>query len=175
MTEPRTYLILGGARSGKTRRALQLAERQPRRVYLATAEARDDEMRERIARHQAERGTGWSTVEAPLDIAAAITAETTPATAIVVDCLTLWLSNLLAADRNVDAAGSALIAALAATPADVILVSNEVGLGIVPANALARSFRDAQGHLNQRIAATVDHVDFVAAGLALNLKPGTPS
>ena len=136
-------------------------------------------MRDRIARHQAERGTGWSTVEAPLEIATAITAQTaadpSPAAAIVVDCLTLWLSNLLAADRDVEAATDALITALAATPADVILVSNEVGLGIVPANALARSFRDAQGRLNQRLAATVDHVDFVAAGLTLNLKPGPSS
>jgi adenosylcobinamide kinase/adenosylcobinamide-phosphate guanylyltransferase len=165
LTAPRTYLVLGGARSGKTRHAMRLATARPRRIYIATAEARDDEMRERIARHQQERDGTWSTVEEPTDLAAAIAANDADDISIMVDCLTLWLSNLMAAERDVHAATADLI----------VFVSNEVGLGIVPANALARAFRDAQGSLNQAVASAVDHVDFIAAGLALNMKPGLPS
>ena len=172
MVTPRTHLMLGGARSGKTRRALKLARAQPRRVYLATAEALDEEMRLRITRHQSERDSTWKTIEEPLDLAGALVGADRAETAIVIDCLTVWLSNLMHAERDIDAATGSLTAAIAATEATLIFVSNEVGLGIVPDNALARAFRDAQGRLNQDIAAAVDHVDFVAAGLALNLKPG---
>jgi len=172
MNEAGTFLILGGARSGKTRHALALAERMPKRVYLATAEAWDDEMRDRIAHHKRERDHTWQTVEEPLDLPGAIEATDGLDQAIVVDCLTLWLSNLMGAERDIEQAVARLIESLADRSSTIIMVSNEVGLGIVPENALARAFRDAQGRLNQQIAAAVDHVDFVAAGLAMNLKPG---
>ncbi len=163
-----TTLILGGARSGKTIHALQMAEAAGRGlVMIATAEALDDEMADRIARHRAERGPAWRTLEAPLDLTGAL-AETQPGDAVVVDCLTLWVSNLMHAGLEVERAGEALIAALAGR--EVILISNEVGLGIVPANALARRFRDEAGRLNQRIAAAADKVVFIAAGLPLVLK-----
>ena len=173
MTTPtRTFLILGGARSGKTRHAMALAEQEPRRIYIATAEALDDEMHTRIRNHRAERDATWSTIEAPLQLADAIAAAQAEDTAIMVDCLTLWLSNLLGAQTDIEAETEKLLNTIAQTTNRLVLVSNEVGLGIVPANALARKFRDAQGHLNQRVAAAVDHVDFVAASLAFNLKPG---
>lgn len=164
------WLILGGARSGKTRRGMALAERAPSPVYIATAQARDDEMAARIARHRQERGPQWRTVEAPLDLAGALATVTAQDTAILVDCLTLWLSNLMEAGRSPDDETARLIDVLARSYATVILVSNEVGLGIVPDNALARAFRDVQGRLNQRLAAMADHVEFVAAGLPLTLK-----
>ena len=166
-----SYLVLGGARSGKTRRALQLASRVGRKAYIATAEAFDDEMRERIAQHQAERDANWQTVEAPLELAEAIAKPPDAARVAVVDCLTLWLSNLMHAERDIGAETTKLTQAVAKCPIDVILVSNEVGLGIVPENALARRFRDAQGRLNQEVAAHVDIVEFVAAGLPMRLKP----
>ena len=162
-------LVLGGARSGKTRHALRLAEAAgPARLYVATAEAGDAEMADRIARHRAERGRGWRTLEAPLDLAPAVAAAGVDA--VLVDCLTLWLANLMAAGRDPEAETAALLAALAAAPAPVLLVSNEVGLGLVPETPLGRRFRDAQGLLNQRVAAAVGRVDFIAAGLALPLK-----
>ena len=148
MASPRSYLVLGGARSGKTRRALDLARAQPCRVYLATAEAFDEEMRARIADHQAERDDTWTTIEEPLDLAAALATINQADTAIVVDCLTIWLSNLMHAERDVETATRALVTAIAQTRATLILVSNEVGLSIVPENAMARAFRDAQGRLN---------------------------
>lgn len=172
MNTAQSYLVLGGARSGKTRHALGLALQQPRRIYLATAQAHDDEMRERIARHRAERDRSWTTVEEPLELATAIAGADQRDTAIVIDCLTIWLSNLMHAERSIADATAGVIDTIRQTHAVLIFVSNEVGLSIVPENELARSFRDAQGRLNQDIAATVDHVDFVAAGLPLNLKPG---
>ncbi|MEM9360789.1 MAG: bifunctional adenosylcobinamide kinase/adenosylcobinamide-phosphate guanylyltransferase [Pseudomonadota bacterium] len=175
MSATHSFLILGGARSGKTRHALEIAQRQPNRVYIATAEAWDDEMRERITRHKEERDETWVTVEEPLYLPAAIERVDAPNQAIVVDCLTLWLSNLMGAERDLEQETAQLVSALTGRQSTIILVSNEVGLGIVPENALARAFRDAQGRLNQRIAAVVDNVDFVAAGLALNLKPGHSS
>ena len=161
-------LILGGARSGKTAHALAAAEASGRGlVMIATAEALDAEMEERIARHRAERGPRWRTLEAPLDLAAALAHVSAEETAVV-DCLTLWVSNLMHADRDLEAETARLIAALPGR--DVVLVSNEVGLGIVPDNALARRFRDAAGRLNQQVAAAADRVVFVAAGLPLTLK-----
>ncbi|WP_111428829.1 bifunctional adenosylcobinamide kinase/adenosylcobinamide-phosphate guanylyltransferase [Rhodobacteraceae bacterium DSL-40] len=163
-------LVLGGARSGKTRHALALAESTgATRVYIATAEAGDAEMAERIAHHQAERGPGWRTLETPLDLSHAI-ATTTDADVILVDCLTLWLSNIFFAKRDPVSETEDLVSALQAQPIPCILVSNEIGLGLVPETPLGRRFRDEQGRLNQRIAAAVPHVDFVAAGLALSLK-----
>jgi len=167
-------LILGGARSGKTSHALSRAERlaqagDRRRVMIATAEALDDEMRDRIARHRAERSEGWTTLEAPLDLAGVLSGLT-PGDVAVVDCLTLWLSNLMAADRDIDAEVAALCDAVAACPAELLLVSNEVGWGVVPDNALARAFRDHAGRLHQRLAVVADEAVLVVAGRALPLK-----
>jgi adenosylcobinamide kinase/adenosylcobinamide-phosphate guanylyltransferase len=167
----RLTLVLGGARSGKSARALVLAEgAAPGRVFLATAEPLDEEMAERIARHKAERGADWGLVEAPLDLGPAIAAAAAPGTALLVDCLTLWLSNLMHHGRSPEAETGALIAAIAAAPGEAVLVSNEVGMGLAPMNALGRAFRDEQGRLNQRVAAAADRVEFVAAGLPLVLK-----
>ena len=165
-------LVLGGARSGKSRFAEELlAGHAGRRIYLATAEPGDEEMRARIADHRQRRGEGWRTVEAPMDIAAAI--RHAGDDAILLDCLTLWLANLLAADRDIAAATGELGEALAQARAPVVLVSNEVGLGIVPDNPLARSFRDHAGRLNQAMAALADRVFFLAAGLPMTLKDTT--
>ena len=166
-----TTFILGGARSGKTSRAQALAEATgQQRCYVATAQAFDTEMKARIEVHQAERGKGWSTLEAPLYLADAVTNAATGNDVVLVDCLTLWLSNLMHHERNVASETSALIEAINASATPVILVSNEVGMSIVPENRLAREFRDAQGRLNQQIAAAADVVELVAAGLPLKLK-----
>jgi len=165
---PRLALVLGGARSGKSRYAETLVEAAGGGVYLATAAALDAEMAERIRRHRERRGKGWTTLEEPLDIAHALTAAA--GRPVLVDCLTLWLSNLIAAGRDVERETDALIDVLAHRDAPVIVVANEVGLGIVPENALARLFRDHAGRLNQRVAARADRVVFMAAGLPLTLK-----
>lgn len=165
-------LILGGARSGKSRLALQRAEATGKPVsFIATAQAHDAEMADRIARHQAERAAHCVTVEAPLDLAEAI--RTAPSGIVVVDCLTLWLTNWLCQPEPNDfsSARAALLAALAARRADdIILVSNETGLGIIPLGALTRRFVDEAGWLNQDLARIADEVIFVAAGLPLTLK-----
>lgn len=168
---PAMTLILGGARSGKTARALALAESAaPKRLYLATAEAFDDEMRARIDAHKAERGAGWRTVEAPLELGEAI-ASAAMGEVVLIDCLTLWLSNHMLADHSdIGTAIDTLADALRNAPCPVIAVSNEVGLGLVPDTPLGRQFRDAQGRLNQRMASAADKVEFVAAGLSLSLK-----
>ena len=139
-------------------------------LLIATAVAGDGEMRQRIARHREERGAHWRVVEAPLDLAEAIAGLEADAVAVV-DCLTLWLSNLLHERRDAGEESSRLLAAIDASPARLILVSNEVGLGIVPATPLGRSFRDEQGRLNQRVAEVADRVILLAAGLPLVLKP----
>ncbi len=168
---PALTLVLGGARSGKSRFAEGLVTGTGlQRVYVATAEAWDDEMRARIAHHRADRGEGWLTVDAPLDLAGAIAAHRAPRSAILVDCLTLWLTNVMLAERDVEAEEGRLIEALSLATAPVVCVSNETGLGIVPDNALARRFRDAQGRLNQAVARAATRVDFLAAGLPLRLK-----
>ena len=164
-------LVLGGARSGKTGFAQAQAEAAASRpTLIATGQAYDDEMRMRIDRHRAERGGRWTTVEAPLDLTPAL-AGLGAQDAVVVDCLTLWLSNLLHAERSVTDSTRDLIVALAACPAQVWLVSNEVGQGIVPDNALARCFRDEAGWMHQRLAAAADEVFLIVAGLPLQLKP----
>jgi adenosylcobinamide kinase/adenosylcobinamide-phosphate guanylyltransferase len=178
LTAPsRTVLVLGGARSGKSRHAEALTEARvgpgQRPVYLATAEAGDDEMRRRIDEHRARRGSGWTTREEPFALADALVVESRPGRPILVDCLTLWLSNLLHAARDADAAAALLAHAVARVPGPVVLVANEIGLGIVPDNKLARDFRDRAGRLNQDLAATCEAVVLVAAGLPLTLK-GTP-
>ena len=169
MSGPCITLVLGGASSGKSAHAETLVSAMAgEAVYVATAQAHDAEMAARITAHRDRRGAGWATVEEPLDLAEAIFgAAGRPA---LVDCLTLWLSNLLAADREIAAETERLLAALRESASPVVLVSNEVGLGIVPNNALARNFRDLQGGLNQAVAAAADRVVFVAAGLPLVLK-----
>ena len=162
----RLTLILGGARSGKTARAMALTPAP--RAYIATAEAGDGEMADRIAAHRAERGPDWGLIEAPLELAEAVCSA--PPGALLIDCLTLWLSNLFAAERDAEVETGALLAAIAAREGEVIAVSNEIGLGLVPMEPLSRRFRDAQGRLNQRVAAAADRVEFVAAGLPLRLK-----
>ncbi len=161
--------MLGGARSGKSARAEALVTAQPPPwLYLATAQALDDEMRARIADHRARRGNNWRTVEVPLDLPDALAdAGRMP---VLVDCLTLWLSNLMLGGHDVAAATDALEVALDARAAPTVLVANEVGLGIVPDNALARAFRDRAGRLNQRLALRAERVLFMVAGLPLEVK-----
>lgn len=164
-------LVLGGARSGKSRYAQKRAEESGlRRLFVATAQPFDGEMRDRIARHQAERAEKWETIEAPIDLAPVIHAHAAPDTVLLIDCLTLWTSNLMLADRDMEDATRDLTDALAQAAGPVILVANEVGLGIVPDNALARRFRDAAGILNQQVAAIVAEVQFLAAGLPMRFK-----
>jgi adenosylcobinamide kinase / adenosylcobinamide-phosphate guanylyltransferase len=167
-------LVIGGARSGKSRFAegLIAATGRPKR-YIATAEAWDDEMRARIARHRADRGAGWVTVDAPRDLGAALGAATANE-AVLVDCATLWLTNHMLADAELEAEAATLLAALSACAAPVVVVTNDVGGGIVPDNALARRFRDAQGRLNQQLAAQAGLVVTVIAGLPLVLKGQLP-
>ena len=166
-------LVLGGARSGKSRYAESVIVAlpppwRPPWTYLATAEAGDAEMAERIAAHRTRRGPQWRTVEAPLDLGAALNpCRTVP---VLVDCLTLWLSNLMLADADIDAEMALLEQTLANASAPVVLVANEVGSGIVPDNPLGRRFRDLQGLLNQRLAARADRVVLVVAGLPLAIK-----
>lgn len=173
MTAPVT-LILGGARSGKTAHALsvteELAAGQRQKVYVATAQAFDEEMRDRIDRHKEERDASWSTLEAPDNLPAIIRDHATDDRVLLVDCLTLWLSNAMLAERDIDAERQSLVAALRDAAGPVVLVSNEVGLSIVPENKLARRFRDEAGWTNQAVAAAADKVIFVAAGLPLTLK-----
>lgn len=167
----KSHLILGGARSGKSRYAQSLAEAfDGDLVFIATGEAFDDEMADRIDRHRADRGPRWQTVEAPLALGEAIRAHAAPDTLLLIDCLTLWVSNLMHAERDIVDATADLIAAMREAPGPVILVANEVGLGIVPDNALARRFRDEAGRVNQAVAAAANEVSFVAAGLPLRLK-----
>lgn len=164
----RLTLVLGGARSGKSRFAEGLARQHGGpRTYIATAEAFDDEMRQRIAKHREQRaGDGWVTIEATLDPASVLPRDGL----VLLDCVTVWLGNLMHHGRDLRAEVAKLCAALEACPAEVILVSNEVGLSIVPENAMARRFRDEQGLANQALAAIADNVYFIAAGLPLKLK-----
>jgi adenosylcobinamide kinase / adenosylcobinamide-phosphate guanylyltransferase len=162
-------LVTGGARSGKS----ALAEARALAhgggaVYIATAQAFDTEMEERIALHRARRLAGWQTVEAPLDLAGALCAQ--DGRPCLVDCLTLWLTNLMLAERDWRAEAEGLLAALGARSAPTVVVTNEVGGGIVPENALARAFRDAAGLLNQRVAAIADEVILAVCGLPLKVK-----
>lgn len=171
---PPLTLVVGGARSGKSAFAEGLVTASGRaRRYIATAEAWDDEMRDRIARHQSDRGPAWTTIEAPLDLAAALAGARSDE-AVLVDCATLWLTNHLLAEHDLAAETAGLLAALAASPAPVVIVSNETGWGIVPENALARRFRDEQGRLNQRLAAVSGLVVTVIAGLPMVLKGRLP-
>jgi adenosylcobinamide kinase / adenosylcobinamide-phosphate guanylyltransferase len=168
---PAVTLVLGGARSGKSAYAERLVEGAAAcGSYCATAQAGDAEMAARIAAHQARRGPFWRTIETPLALAPVIAAEAAPGRPLLVDCLTLWLSNLLLAGKEIDEESAALCAALQLAGGPVVLVANEVGMGLVPETPLGRRFRDAAGRLNQEVAALADRVVFVAAGLPLVLK-----
>jgi adenosylcobinamide kinase / adenosylcobinamide-phosphate guanylyltransferase len=168
---PPVSLVLGGARSGKSDYAEGLVEGAAvGGTYCATAEAGDAEMVRRIAAHRARRGPFWRTVEETLALAPVIAAEALPERPLLIDCLTLWLSNLMLADRSVEDEAEALCAALRLAAGPVVLVANEVGMGLVPETPLGRRFRDAAGRLNQQVAALADRVVFVAAGLPLILK-----
>lgn len=182
-TLPAVSLILGGARSGKSRHAEQLVESADKSgagdcLYIATAVGqaeRDGEMAARIAAHKERRGERWSTIEEPLDLAGVLTREARADRPILVDCLTLWLSNLMAEEREIEAEIEALVGALSrdsgpGLAGPVVFVSNEVGLGIVPMNALARDFRDHAGRLHQAVAAVADSVVFMVAGLPMPVK-----
>jgi len=168
----RRTLVLGGARAGKSSYAESLITALPPPwIYLATAEARDAEMAERISRHRAERGERWETIEVPHHLAQAVT-KAPPTNPLLIDCLTLWLSNRVLAEADIASETRELESALARRPGPIVLVSNEVGSGIVPDNALARRFRDLQGQLNQSIAARADRVVLLVAGLPLIVKGG---
>jgi len=171
MTALATTLVLGGARSGKSAFAEKLiGDSGLARIYLATAAAGDDEMKARIAHHRVQRGEGWTTIEEPLALVDALTREAIHGRVVLVDCLTLWLSNLMLAERDPDIEARRLMRFLGVAKYPVVLVSNEVGLGLVPDTPLGRRFRDAQGRLNQIVAACVPNVVFIAAGLPLWLK-----
>jgi adenosylcobinamide kinase / adenosylcobinamide-phosphate guanylyltransferase len=166
-----TALVLGGARSGKSVFAERLArETGKERHYIATGRAYDDEMRERIARHRDDRGAGWTTHEVPLDLGPTLRSLDAPGRVMLVDCLTLWVTNLMMEGADISVATAGLVEQVAVSKAAVILVSNEVGLGIVPENRMAREFRDRAGRLHQEIAAVTHEVFFVAAGLPLRMK-----
>ncbi len=168
-----SLLVLGGARSGKSHYVQALAEQAARHPHLiATAEAKDDEMRDRILRHREERPAHWSVSEVPLALCAALEEHAAPEVLLVVDCLTLWLSNLMMTDETLDTHIKDLVTLVPHLAGPVVFVSNEVGLGIVPDNAMARHFRDAQGRLNQRLAAQCEAVVLVCAGIPQLIKPG---
>jgi adenosylcobinamide kinase / adenosylcobinamide-phosphate guanylyltransferase len=163
-----SLLVLGGARSGKSRYAESLAKGQ--KYYIATGQAFDDEMQERITAHRTQRGGGWNTLEAPLHVVDTLREIDGKGRFILIDCLTIWIGNLMHEKLDVLAEVERLCAALAKAKAHVAVVSNEVGLGIVPDNAMARAFRDLQGFANQRMARAADEVVFIAAGVPLVLK-----
>ncbi len=168
---PPVTLVLGGVRSGKSRHAETLVESQLGAcIYLATAEAGDSEMAERIARHRARRGPRWETVEEPLELIAALSEAAGPGRAVLVDCLTLWLTNLLAAGRDPGDETRGLVRCLESLAGPVVLVSNEVGLGVVPENALARAFIDHAGQLHQAVAEAAQSVRLMAAGQVVHVK-----
>ena len=167
----RAVFVLGGARSGKSRFAETLvSETGLERHYVATGQAWDDEMRDRIAQHRADRGDLWQTHEEPMDLVARLAAIDADGRAVLVDCLTLWVTNLMMAERDIAAEFAALTEFLPRAKARLVLVSNEVGLGIVPENRVAREFRDHAGRLHQMIAAASAEVYFIAAGLPLKMK-----
>jgi adenosylcobinamide kinase/adenosylcobinamide-phosphate guanylyltransferase len=168
---PAVTLVLGGARSGKSRFAEQCVEAMPaRHIYIATGQAGDAEMAERIRRHQTRRGSNWQTVEESLDLTGVLERLANNDAAVLVDCLTLWLSNLMMAKAPVEEAIASLVDVLSRGQGSIVLVSNEVGQGIVPVNTLAREFRDHAGWMNQKIAAVADSVVLVTAGIPQHLK-----
>lgn len=171
---PRAVLVTGGARSGKSSFAERLALGAGRKpVYVATSAAWDQEMADRIGHHKARRDERWTTVEEQLDLVGTLARHCSPDRVVLVDCLTLWLTNLMLAERDLATDTASLAAAIPDLAGPVVFVTNEVGLGIVPDNAMARAFRDAQGRLNQELARVCDRVVLVACGLPLLLKPNS--
>ncbi|MEM7366855.1 MAG: bifunctional adenosylcobinamide kinase/adenosylcobinamide-phosphate guanylyltransferase [Pseudomonadota bacterium] len=166
------HLILGGARSGKSRHALSLESDESRRcLFVATAEIVDPEFKARIERHQQERDPRWTTIESPISLADTLGDIDHPDTLIVVDCLSVWLGNLMHHQEPCDTHVTALLGFLRTASADVRLVSNEVGQGVVPESRMGREFRDLQGRLNQDVASIADRVQLVVAGLPVLIKP----
>jgi len=167
-------LIIGGCRSGKSSHALRLAEEiQGKKIFIATCIPHDDEMKKRVANHRKERSRNWETVEAPLDLSEAISECALRADVVIADCLTLWISNLMMAktgEKKTAMEINRLVHSIKNAPSPVILVSNEVGAGIVPENALARSFRDSAGFVNQRVAETSNRVIWMVAGIPVVIK-----
>lgn len=173
MSSPRITLVSGGSRSGKTAHALNLAMPFSNRIYLATAQAIDDEMCDRIARHQKERGDNFKTLEEPLDLAGALNRIPEGTEVVLIDCMTVWLGNLMhknGVQLDPYAEVNAFIHALKSPPCNVIIVTNEVGSGIIPPDAMTRTYRDHAGWLNQDIAKVADEVVLVVCGLPLKLK-----
>ncbi|BBO80492.1 adenosylcobinamide kinase/adenosylcobinamide phosphate guanyltransferase [Desulfosarcina ovata subsp. sediminis] len=177
MTNENKILVIGGCRSGKSGHALELAEAAgPRRIFVATCVPHDDEMRDRVARHQRDRDDSWQTLEIPVDLAGAIRDYSATADVMLIDCLTLWLSNLLMQSEDVAVIRGQidnLADAITRAPRAVVLVSNEVGAGIVPENRLARLYRDLAGWANQAMAAACDRVVWTVAGIPVTIKPVT--
>jgi adenosylcobinamide kinase/adenosylcobinamide-phosphate guanylyltransferase len=169
--EGRTHLVLGGARSGKTAYGLKLASNSGlEKCMVATAEAFDPEMKQRIALHRAERDETWRVWEEPIDLTAVLDEIARPDRIVVVDCLTIWLSNLLLKEMDHASEVARLAAWVREKPFPLVLISNELGMGLVPETSLGRAFRDSHGRMNQTLAAACDQVTFVAAGLPLVLK-----
>lgn len=170
----RITLLTGGARSGKSRRALTLAEGYEKKIFIATAEAFDEEMKARIAAHQKERGQDWETVEAPIALSDAISASEQRAEFIVVDCLTVWMANLQHAfaddEQAMDWRVEALLDTLQNASANIVLVTNEVGMGIVPVDAETRHYRDKLGYLNRKIALIASRVELLVCGIPIKIK-----
>ena len=164
--------VLGGCRIGKIRHSLELSEKitDIHRVFIATCVPYDDEMKDRVRRHRQDRGSTWTTVDAPVELADAILKQSQNARVILADCLTLWMSNLLMESENLESRVEELTAAINKAQCPVIIVSNEVGTGIVPENALARQYRDAAGFANQKVAACVDKVIWMVAGIPILVK-----
>lgn len=175
MSSTERILVIGGCRSGKSDHALSLAESMgSRRIFVATCVPHDDEMRQRVKRHQADRSDAWQTLEVPVDLAGAIAEYNSHSDAMLVDCLTLWLNNLLMETEDVDRIREhidRLATAVQNAPNAIILVSNEVGAGIVPENRLARLYRDLAGWTNQAMAAVCDRVIWTVAGIPVTIKP----
>lgn len=171
---PHLSLVLGGARSGKSVFAERLVTSANRpRTYIATSQSFDQEMEDKIAKHRESRGPDWHTIETPLDVKQALT-EASQNSVVLIDCLTLWLSNQMHAEADIDAEVADLLIAINRAPTPIVCVSNEVGMGLVPETKLGRRFRDFQGKLNQQIAKQADLAVFVAAGLPLVLKGTLP-
>ena len=171
--------VIGGCRSGKSSHALRTVEKMPQnsKIYMATCVPRDDEMRQRVAKHQKERSQSWVTVEVPLDLPQAILENSRKENVILVDCLTLWLSNLLMEtddDKRIEKMFDRLTAAIERAPGTVVLVSNEIGTGIVPENKLARQYRDLIGLANQAVAKTAGKVIWMVAGSPVTIKGQPP-
>ena len=171
----KTTFVIGGCRSGKSRQALELAEKisGSKRIFIATCMPFDDEMKQRIERHKRERDKSWKTVEAPVELSAAINENSREGDVIIIDCLTLWINNLLMEIENPDVINKCihkLILAIKEAKCPIILISNEVGAGIVPENKLARKFRDIAGFTNQKVAECADSVIWMIAGISVSIK-----